>query len=145
MKKIVLVLLLTVFCFSESTFSDPQPTFDNPRKVVMRLYFDDLDRVNHTLGTIYNILKEYPAESLNVAVIAYSSGMRAVKKDYDPKTLKRIQSLMEYDVEFIGCRNTMDTMKWSDKDFIDGVTFVRAGIVEAIEREVDGWLGVTPF
>ncbi len=145
MKKIVLMFLTVVLSFAESKFSDPQPSFDHPRKVVMRLNFSDIERVNHTLGAIYNILKEYPDGGLNVAVVAYASGMRALKKDYDKNTLARIKSLMEYDVEFIGCKNTMETMKWKENDFIDGIDYVQAGIVEAIEREVAGWVGVTPY
>ena len=113
MKKIVLFLLIAVFSYAESTFSDPQPTFDNPRKLVIQLYDSEVTKVNHNLSSIYNILKEYPSESLKVVVIAYGNGMRALKNDYDAKTLTRIQSLMEYDVEFVGCRNTMETMKWT--------------------------------
>lgn len=145
MKKIILIVLLAIFSYAQSTFSDPQPTFENPRKLVINLHDNDLDVVNHTLGSIYNILKEYPSETLKVAVVLYGKGMRVVKKDYDEATLNRIKSLMEYDVEFIGCRNTMETMKWTDEDFIDGMDYVQAGIVEIIERQTAGYIGVTPY
>uniref|UniRef100_UPI0040485375 DsrE family protein n=1 Tax=Aliarcobacter sp. TaxID=2321116 RepID=UPI0040485375 len=145
MKKIILIVLLAIFSYAQSTFSDPQPTFENPRKLVINLHDNDLDVVNHTLGSVYNILKEYPSETLKVAIVLYGKGMRAVKKDYDEATLNRIKSLMEYDVEFIGCRNTMETMKWTDEDFIDGMDYVQAGIVEIIERQTAGYIGVTPY
>ena len=145
MKKILLLVFITIFSYAQSTFSDPQPTFDEPRKVAIQLYDSDLEKVNHNLSTIYNILKEYPEESLKVVVIAYGNGVRALKKDYDAHTLTRINSLMEYDVEFIVCKNTMETMKWSEKDFIDGVSYVQAGIVELIERQVDGYIGVIAY
>lgn len=145
MKKIILIILMTIFSYGQSKFNDPQPTFENPRKLVINLHVDDLDTVNHTIGSIYNILKEYPSDTLKVAVVLYGKGMRAIKKDYDKNTLTRIKSLMQYDVEFIGCRNTMETMKWKDDDFIDGVEFVQAGIVEVIERQMVGYIGVTPY
>lgn len=145
MKKIILIILMTIFSYGQSKFNDPQPTFENPRKLVINLHVDDLDTVNHTIGSIYNILKEYPSDTLKVAVVLYGKGMRAIKKDYDKNTLTRIKSLMQYDVEFIGCRNTMETMKWKDDDFIDGVEFVQAGIVEVIERQMIGYIGVTPY
>ncbi|MDD2896056.1 MAG: DsrE family protein [Aliarcobacter sp.] len=145
MKKIILIVLMTIFSYGQSKFNDPQPTFENPRKLVINLHVDDLDTVNHTIGSIYNILKEYPSDTLKVAVVLYGKGMRAIKKDYDKNTLTRIKSLMEYDVEFVGCRNTMETMKWKDDDFIDGVEFVQAGIVEVIERQMIGYVGVTPY
>jgi uncharacterized protein len=145
MKKIILIVLLTICAYSQSKFNDPQPTFENPRKLVINLHNDDLDVVNHTIGSIYNILKEYPSDTLKVAVVLYGKGMRSIKKDYDKNTLARIKSLMEYDVEFVGCRNTMETMNWKDDDFIDGVEFVQAGIVEVIERQMIGYVGITPY
>lgn len=144
-KKLVLVILFSVFVYGESTFSDPQPTFDNPRKLVIQLYDSEVKKVNHNLSSIYNILKEYPAESLKVVVIAYGNGMRALRKDYDKKTLTRMQSLMEYDVEFVGCKNTMETMKWNEDEFIDDIDYVQAGIVELIERQVSGYVGIIAY
>jgi intracellular sulfur oxidation DsrE/DsrF family protein len=111
----------------------------------MKLNNKDIHYANHLLGTIYNILKEYPSDSLKVVVIAYGPGMRVLKKDYDKKTLNRIESLMEYDVEFVGCINTMQTMGWKKKDFIDDIDFVQAGIVEVIERQAHGFIDATPY
>ena len=144
-KKFILVLFMAVFSYAQSKFSEPQPSFDNPRKVVYSLYVGDLETVEHTIGSMYNILKEYPAESLKIVVVAYGKGMRVLKKDYDKKTLARIKSLMEYDVEFIACKNTMETMKWKESDFIDGISFTQAGIVEVIEKQQDGYIGITAY
>ena len=145
MKNIILIVLMAVFSYAQSTFSDPQPTFEKPRKIVINIHYNDLETVNHNIGTIYNILKEYPSETLKVAVVLYGKGMRVIKKDYDEATLNRIKSLMEYDVEFIGCKNTMESMNWTEKDFIDGIDYVQAGIVEVIERQTSGYVGVTPY
>ena len=78
-------------------------------------------------------------------VVAYGKGLRALKKDYDKTTLERIKSLMEYEVEFIACKNTMETMKWKESDFIDNISYTQAGIVEVIERQVDGYIGITAY
>ena len=145
MKKILLVILMAVFSYGQSKFSDPQPTFDNPRKLVINMHDSDLDTVNHTIGSIYNILKEYPSETLKVSVVLYGNGMRAIKKDYDKATLDRIKYLMEYDVEFVGCKNTMETMKWTEEDFIDDIEYVQAGIVEIIEKQTAGYIGISPY
>jgi len=145
MRHLLIVLFFTIFVYGESTFSNPKPSFDNPRKVVFQIYDSNLDKVNHNLGTIYNILKEYPEESLKVAVVAYGNGMRAFKKDYDKSTLVRISSLMEYDVEFFACKNTMESMKWSEDVFIDDLEYVQAGIVEFVEKQIDGYIGVNAY
>jgi len=145
-RRVFLLLMIVPFlAFSKYDFQKPIPSFDNPRKIIMKLNSKDIDYANHLLGTIYNILKEYPSDSLKVVVIAYGSGMRVLKKDYDKKTISRITSLMEYDVEFIGCINTMQTMGWKKKDFIDDIEFVQAGIVEVIERQAHGFIDATPY
>jgi hypothetical protein len=145
MKKLLLIILLSVISFAQMEFSDPQPTFDEPRKWVIKLRSANIETVNHMLGSIYNVLKVYPAESIKISVVAYAQGMRALRKDYDAETLKKINSLMEYDVEFIGCINTMDTMKWKKEEFLDDISYVQAGIAEVIERIAGGWINVTPY
>lgn len=145
MKKYLLILLCSVFLFGESTFSEPKPSFENPRKIAIQLYDSDLSKVDHNLSTIYNIQKEYPEESLKIVVIAYGNGIRALKKDYDKRSLDRIKSLMEYDFEFVVCKNTMETMKWTEDEFIEGVSFVQAGIVELIERQIAGYTGLIAY
>ena len=145
MRAIVLTFFIITSIFAKMEFASPKPTFDNPRKWVIKLNYNDIDRVNHTLGAIYNVLKEYPSDSLRIAVIAYGKGMRVLKKEYDKHALSRISSLMNYEVEFVGCKNTMKTMKWKEKDFIDDISFVQAGVAEMIERKFDGWIEVTPY
>jgi len=145
MKKILILILSVVISYAEMTFSDPKPTFDNPRKWVIKLRVSDKETVNHMLGSIYNVLKEYPAESIKIAVVAYGKGMRVLRKDYDAHTLSRISSLMDYEVEFIACKNTMETMKWTKDEFIDDLEYVQAGVAELIEKQVDGYYETTPY
>ncbi len=145
MKKLILLIMLSVLSFGQMEFSDPKPTFDEPRKWVIKLRSANIETVNHMLGSIYNVLKVYPAETIKISVVAYAQGMRVLRKDYDAEILSKIKSLMEYDVEFIGCINTMDTMHWKEEEFIDDLGYVQAGIAEVIERIAGGWINVTPY
>lgn len=145
MKKLILLFSLTILSYAQMSFSNPQPTFENPRKWIVKLYVSDDKTVNAILSTIYNVLKEYPSEAINISVVAYGKGVRVLKKDYDTHTLSRISSLMDYDVEFIACKNTMESMHWTKNDFIDDISYVQAGIVEVIEKQVEGYIEVTPY
>jgi len=145
-KKIVLLLIFSLFAFAKMEFADPKPSFDHPRKWVVPVKTDDLHVVNHIIGGINNVLNEYPPESLQVAMVFYSSGMRVIRRDYDAKTLTRLRSLMDgYDVELVGCVNTMKTMGWKKKDYIDGILYRQAGIAEIIERNAAGWFVFAPY
>ncbi|HFC04005.1 MAG TPA: hypothetical protein ENJ74_03950 [Nitratifractor salsuginis] len=148
MKRLLLffMLLLPLSLFAKMEFSDPKPSFDHPRKWVVPVKTDDIHVVNHIIGGINNVLNEYPPESLQVAMVFYSSGMRVIRKDYDAKTLTRLKSLMDgYDVEMIGCINTMKTMGWKKKDYIEGIVYRQAGIAEVLERTVAGWIVFVPY
>ncbi len=145
MKKLILLMITSVLLFGEMQFADPKPSFDNPRKWVIKLRSAHIETVNHMLGSIYNVLKVYPGESIQIAVVTYAQGVRALRKDYDAHTLTRIQSLMDYDVEFIACKNTMETMKWEESEFLEDISFVQAGIAELIERQAGGWIEITPY
>lgn len=146
MKKTFLILItLFSLLFSSMIYSEPKPTFENPRKWVIKINTDDIGTVNKNINAVNNVLKDYPQESLKIVMVFYASGIRVLKKNYDVYTLKRIQSLMEYEVEMIACKNTMDTMHWSEKDLIDDLEYVQAGIAEIIERVVSGWINVTPY
>lgn len=145
MKTLIFIVILSVFSYAQMKFPNPQPTFENPRKWVIKLRTADKETVNQTISSIYNVLKEYPAESIKIAVVAYGLGMRVLKKDYDKHTLSRISSLMDYEVQFIGCRNTMKTMNWTEDQFIKDITYVQTGIVELIEKQVGGYYETTPY
>ncbi len=146
MKKLIFVFVLfSTFTFGEMRFSDPKPTFDAPRQWVIKISSNDLGVMNHTLDAVNNVMKEYPSESLKIAIVFYSKGMRNIMKNGDKETLKRIKSVMQYDVEIVGCKNTMQTMGWKESDFIDDISYAQAGIAEVIERVAGGWIDVTPY
>ena len=43
--------------------------------------------------------------------------------------------------EFIACKNTMETMKWKEWFYVNNISlYSEAGIVEVIERQVDGYI-----
>jgi len=146
MKKVLLLFLFSLFACAKMEFSNPKPGFDTPRKWVIPVKTDDLHVVNHIIGGVNNVLNEYPPESLRVAMVFYSSGMRVIRKDYNAKTLTRLKSLMDgYEVEMVGCLNTMKTMGWKKRDYIDGIVYRQAGIAEILERDVAGWTVFAPY
>ena len=75
--------------------------------------------------------------------IAYGAGMEALYSESSP-VVDRIESLLKYDVEFVGCGNTMETTGHTADDLIPGVDVVTAGIAEIVERQLKGWVYVAP-
>ncbi|RLA78022.1 MAG: hypothetical protein DRG78_16080 [Epsilonproteobacteria bacterium] len=146
MKKLILFMLIlaTSLC-ADMEFAEPKPTFENQRKWLIKLSTDDVEKVNHTIDSVNNVMKVYPDQSLIITIVAYSKGMKVFRKDYDRNTLLRLNSLVAADVELIGCKNTMVTMNWKEKDFIEDITYVQAGVAQVIEKVTSGWIDVTAY
>lgn len=141
MKKLLfaLTLLLSVVT-AETEFATPKPAIDNPRKIVFSIDTVDDREVNHVISTINNVIKFYRPENTEVVVVVYSQGIKVLKKDSDIDTRKRIEALMTYDIEFIACENSLRTLGIKKKELMDDLGFGTAGIVEIIERQLQGFI-----
>jgi len=149
MKKIfVLLVMMVSFVVSETELVEPKPSMVNPRKFVFPITSVDEQEISHVLSSVSNVVKFYGVDKCEVVVVAYSKGIKAVLKDadfFDKEIQKRLESLKMYDtVEFIACKNTMDTYKITKKDILKDVSVVTAGIVEIIERQLGGYIYVRP-
>ena len=124
------------------TMAEPEPSFDNPRKVLVSLNFNDEKKVASLLYNVINIQKAYGQDNLEIAVLGWGAGVRMLLNDSALRS--RIESQMQYDVKFIACGNTLQTIGISPDNLIDGVELVKAGLPEIIERELMGWSIVWP-
>ena len=128
---------------AETELSDPKPTMDGPRKVVVSLHTKDDFKVNNLLYNVVNIQKFYGQDQVEIVVIGWGPGVRPLLKS-DSKVRARIESLTQYGVTFIICKNTMDTIGAKLDDVIDGVEWVQAGLPDIMERRLRGWIDIWP-
>jgi len=135
---------MTSFMTAETEFAEPKPSMENPRKFVFPITKWDRGEINHILGSANNVIKFYGVDNTEVVIVAYAQGIKSLLHHHDLRIEKRVKSLMTYDVEFIACQNTMNTLKIDKKDLIDGVEIVTAGIVELIERQLRGYIYIRP-
>lgn len=144
MKKfLVVVLLLSVCTFADTVFAEPKPAIDNQRQIVFSIKSADDEEINHVLSSANNVLKFYGPEKVHMRIVAYYHGIKALlKKEKDIAV--RVDALMQYDVEFVACGNTMKTKNIKPEELIDGVEIVTAGIVEMVERVQEGWVNIVP-
>lgn len=148
MKKILILLFMMLsFVGAETELAEPKPSLMNPRKFVFPITTADEKEISHVLSSISNVVKFYGVDKCEVVIVAYSQGIKALLKEsnfFDKDIQKRIRSLMTYDVEFIACNNTMRTYEIKEKELMNDVEVVTAGIVELIERQLGGYVYVRP-
>jgi len=140
LKKLCLFCIcLNSFVMAETEFAKPKPAIDHPRKIIFSIDTIDDREVNHVISTVNNVIKFYRPENTEVVVVVYSQGVKILRKDSDRNTRKRIEALMTYDIEFVACENSLRTLGIKKKELIEDLSYGTAGIVEIIERKLQGF------
>ncbi|MFH0710454.1 MAG: DsrE family protein [Pseudomonadota bacterium] len=142
-KKLFIAALFYFAAHAETQFAQPVPSIDNPRQVVFCITEGDDESINHVLSSANNVLKYYGPEKVEMEIVAYYHGIRALLKS-EKKIAVRVNALMQYDVKFVACGNTMETKKIKPSQLIEGSEIVTAGIVEMLERVKSGWIYIKP-
>ncbi len=138
-----LILLLCAILAAETKFAKPEPSFDNPRQIVFSIKSADDVEIHHVLSSANNVLKFYGPENVQIRIVAYYHGIKALEKIHEDIAL-RVRALMLLDVEFVACQNTMTTKNIKEEELVEGSEIVTAGIVEMTERVKEGWVNIVP-
>ncbi|HEY0837478.1 MAG TPA: DsrE family protein [Azospirillum sp.] len=128
---------------ADTEISNPPPSIDSPRRIMLQLTSDTPKDINNLLYNAVNLQKFYGQDQVQIVVVAYGAGMQALYAKSSP-VVDRVKSLMQYDIQFIGCGNTMETTNHTPDELIPGVEVVTAGIAEIVERQLRGWVYVRP-
>ena len=143
-KKFTLILLsLCIISSAETEFAEPKPAIDNPRQIMFSIKSANDEEIHHVLSTANNVLKFYGPENVEMKIIAYYHGIKSLLKKHKDIAI-RVDALMQLDVEFVACGNTMKTKKISKDELIEGSDIVTAGVAEMVERIKDGWTNIVP-
>lgn len=140
----LILLFLCTLTTADTEYADPKPSFDNPRQIVFSVTEDSPHALDHILSVANNVLKFYGPENVEMKIVAYSKGIKLLQKHNSKENTQRVDALMQYEVEFIACGNTMRTLKIKEEDLIDGSVIVTAGVVELLESVKKGWTYIKP-
>jgi intracellular sulfur oxidation DsrE/DsrF family protein len=143
MRKVLLVLLMSLFLNAETEFAEPEPSIVTPRQILFSIKSADNEAIHHVLSTANNVLKFYGPENVQMRIVAYYHGIKMLlKKDRD--IARRVEALALLDVEFVACENTMITKKIKEEELVEDVYIVTAGVAEIAERIKEGWIYIVP-
>jgi len=142
-KIFLFALLFNSLIIAETELVDPKPSIIEPRKIVLSIGSGKSEDIHHILGCANNILKFYGPEKVEMVIVAYYHGIKAVLLE-NIDIMKRVQALQLYEVEFVACGNTMRTKDIKEDKLLDDVSIATAGLVEIIERQKDGYININP-
>ena len=111
-------------------------------KVVFQISDDDPKRWNLVLNNVKNVQDELGKDKVDIEVVAYGPGLGILK--LDSVVNSRAAATLSSGAKLIACENTMRTNKIERADLIDGVGYVKAGVVHLVERQRAGWSYIRP-
>jgi len=141
----LLVICLTLLASIATSFAENSNDFDGEHRLIIQINTDDPKTQDQALSNIVNLQKHYGIDNIEIEVIAYGPGLHMVTSE--SRVMQRITSLMQSDVVFTACGNTINTIAEATgkkPEVIDGVGNVKTGVARIIELQEQGWSYVRP-
>jgi intracellular sulfur oxidation DsrE/DsrF family protein len=111
-------------------------------RAVIHINFSDAEAQGRGLENIENIFKQV-GDDATIEVVCHGPGINLLVKD-DARHAKKVQELIERQVRFVACENTMRKKSLSKDDLLDGVTTVPSGTVEVLRKQQQGFAYFKP-
>jgi intracellular sulfur oxidation DsrE/DsrF family protein len=120
------------------------PAFAQTAKqgVVLQISDDSEKTWNQTLNVTRNIQVEYGKDKVDIEVVVFGNGANLLK--FDSPLANRIDDTLASGVQVMMCENTMKARKLTAADMHPKIAYVKAGIIEIIEKQRQGWAVARP-
>jgi len=110
--------------------------------VVIQVSDSDAKTWNQALNVIKNVQAEYGKDKVDVELVVFGNGSGMLK--FDSPLANRIDDTLASGASVSMCENTMRGQKLSKADMHPKIGYVKAGVIEIIEKSKQGWTVVRP-
>ncbi|MDP2825936.1 MAG: DsrE family protein [Sulfuritalea sp.] len=110
--------------------------------IVIQVSDSDTKTWNQALNVIKNIQAEYGKDKLDVELVVFGNGSGLLK--FDSPLANRIDETLASGAKVSMCENTMKGQKLVAADMHPKIGYVKAGVIEIIEKSKQGWTVVRP-
>lgn len=144
----IIVLCASAFCLSYATpgmTAEPAKSGQSAsqrHKVIFQVSDNDPQKWNLALNNAKNVQQDLGAGNVDVEIVAYGPGIGMLK--LDSPTGNRVGEALSTGVKVVACENTMTNMKLSRSDMLPSVGYVKAGVVELMQRQQEGYAYIRP-
>jgi len=111
-------------------------------KVVFQVSDGDPQKWYLTLGNAHNVQRALGRDKVQIEIVAYGPGIGMLRMESEAGN--RVEEAIASGVKIVACENTMDGMKLHKGDMLDGIGYIRAGVVELMKREHEGYAYIRP-
>lgn len=110
--------------------------------VVIQVSDDNPKTWNQALNVVKNVQAEYGKDKVNVEVVVFGLGSGMLK--FDSALAGRIDETLDTGAQVLMCENTMRGQKLGKEDMHPKIGYVKAGVIEIVEKSRKGWTVVRP-
>lgn len=97
---------------------------------------------NLALNNARNVQADLGAANAEIEIVAYGPGIGMLKAE--ATVANRVVDAMAAGVRVVACENTMSNQKIKREDMIDKIGYVKAGVVELMQKQREGWAYIRP-
>jgi len=115
--------------------------FDGKQGLVLQVSDDDPKVWNQTLNNAMNVASEL-GDKAQIEIVAYGPGLKMLM--FDSVVNNRLTDASKKGIELAACGNTMKKTNVTAKDLHPNAKVVKAGVVEIMKKQEEGWSYVKP-
>ena len=110
--------------------------------LVIQVSDNDPAKWNLALNNAKNVQDDLGAANVDIEIVVYGPGISMLK--LESSSGSRIAEAMKANVKIVACENTMLGAKLTRDDMLGGISYVKAGVIEIMEKQGEGWAYVRP-
>jgi len=111
-------------------------------KVVFQVTDNEPQKWYLTLSNAKNVQQELGIKNVQIEVVVYGPGLDMVL--LETEIAEKIDEAVSRGVKIVACENTMIGRKLTHADMYPSIGYVKAGVVELMKRQREGWAYIRP-
>ncbi|MFM9967663.1 MAG: DsrE family protein [Burkholderiales bacterium] len=111
-------------------------------KVIFQVSDNDPAKWNLALNNARNVQQDLGVGNVEIEIVAYGPGIGMLKMD--STVGNRVGEAMSSGVKVVACENTMTNLKLAREDMLASIGYVKAGVVELMQKQQQGWSYIRP-
>jgi intracellular sulfur oxidation DsrE/DsrF family protein len=115
---------------------------ESKHRLVVQVSDDSPKTWNQALNNSRNVQAELGKANVDLRIVVYGNGIGMLK--LDSEVAARVKEAVDGGITVVACENTMKARKLTRADMLPYGGYVKAGIVEIMQRQRDGYAYVRP-
>ena len=136
-------VLLLVLSVAPAVAADQAPRAAAAKhRVIFQVSDNDPRKWNLALNNVKNIQQDLGRDNVDIELVAYGPGLSMLK--LDSEVASRVGDALAQGVKIMACENTMTNTKTTRADMLPNIGYVKAGVVELMEKQQQGYAYIRP-